>query len=369
MLARWRHEVERVLTGRSAPPLGFITYPVLGVFAQLWKAVSSTNQQLYLLGWRRRRALNVPLTLSVGNATLGGSGKTPMVEYLTRVALSKGYHPLVLMRGYGKDEEFALQNSIIKNTVAKLGVGANRTRIGQQILDRHPDINVVLLDDGLQHFALERNIDLLMVNVVSGCSGSFNRLVPRGALRETWTSALNRADMVVLHHANLLKEDQLDSIEAFLAREKTADPPPVFVRTGLIPKSIESIDGKFGVETLLTCGKIVAFCGIGCSQSFYLSLLQTLPVHQKERVEFIEYEDHHQFTNEDMNKLLEKRSKHENTIFITSEKDYFRNTGLLRRKLGSSGFIMKSKLCPLTKKDKELLDELISLDTTSKLAE
>ncbi|KAH0435032.1 hypothetical protein IEQ34_026687 [Dendrobium chrysotoxum] len=179
-------------------------------------------------------AFPVPV-ISVGNLTWGGNGKTPMVEFIARYLDELGIPPLILSRGYaGGDEAKMLQRHLSKTSV-KIGVGANRSAAAAEMFERYgcmelgsalysdaplspfksgphlrtEMIGIVILDDGMQHWSLFRNVEVVMINGLSPWGN--NHLIPRGSLREPLV-ALCRADIGVIHHADLVSSTRLKNI-------------------------------------------------------------------------------------------------------------------------------------------------------------
>ncbi len=156
----------------------------------------------------RRMSLPRPV-ISVGNLTVGGSGKTPLVQWISRWAEERDLIPCILSRGYGAtvrspsrvtlglgdwrsygDEPVLLTQGLEKGCVY---VGRDRTLAGRIALEKEPRIDLFILDDGFQHLALRRDWDLVLIDSVRGLGNG--RLLPRGPLRES-VSALGRADTI-----------------------------------------------------------------------------------------------------------------------------------------------------------------------------
>jgi len=299
---------------------------------------------LFRVGLRKRCSLEVPLVISVGNVAVGGTGKTPMVDYIVRSLLKLSLTPAVLTRGYGNDEHICLQK---KFPEVSIGVGSNRVASFRNI---NVAVDAVVLDDGLQHFSLERDVDILMINAVTGVDGSYGNLLPLGALRESYSDGLERANIVVLHHSNLVSDHTTASLERYLRSVSNADFS--LFHSYLEPISLESVEiqstsGKTGfsdflnrVERNQTLG---VFCGIGDSSQFFMSM-ENLVRNQlgltDVALKLFEYGDHHVFSNNDMRALLQQ----ECSIFITTQKDYQRTPVCIRRWLHGRCFIVDSEL-------------------------
>ncbi|XP_058094875.1 probable tetraacyldisaccharide 4'-kinase, mitochondrial isoform X4 [Magnolia sinica] len=202
----------------------FCLIPFLSFSSSLYRLSLFLRHNLYLFGLFRKQRLPVRV-ISVGNLTWGGNGKTPMVEYIALLLSNSGITPLVLTRGYaGGDEAKMLQRHLL-STSAKIGVGANRAGTAAWFLEKYGyidqfstcfekhcpgqksscsevgKIGAVILDDGMQHWSLLRDLEIVMVNGIIPWGNG--QLLPRGPLREPLT-ALRRADVAVIHHADLI---------------------------------------------------------------------------------------------------------------------------------------------------------------------
>ena len=144
--------------------------------------------------------VGVPV-VSVGNVSVGGTGKTPMVRWIVRHLLSAGHHPAIAIRGYkakdGRSDE-AIEHQTALPDVPVL-VGANRVRTIARAAQAGTAFDCVVLDDGFQHRFVKRDLDVVLVDARR--PPDTDRLLPAGRLRERPT-ALQRADAVVITHAD-----------------------------------------------------------------------------------------------------------------------------------------------------------------------
>lgn len=150
----------------------------------------------YRLGWRPMQSLPVPV-LVVGNVVAGGAGKTPLTMALVQHLLQQGWRPGVISRGHGRrtvDMRPVLANSspaevgdepllIQQKTGVPVWVAVQRLDAGQALLAAHPEVNILVCDDGLQHWALARDLDICVMDERGVGNG---RLLPAGPLREPW---------------------------------------------------------------------------------------------------------------------------------------------------------------------------------------
>ena len=136
--------------------------------------------------------------ISVGNISWGGTGKTPLVEALAKFLQQEGKKPAVLIRGYGKDEIYMLKDKLKDIPVL---AGRNRIRTARYAL-KHYGADTIILDDGFQHWRLERDLDIVLIDVKFPFGN--RSLTPRGILREP-LSSLSRADVFGLTNSDLAK--------------------------------------------------------------------------------------------------------------------------------------------------------------------
>lgn len=167
----------------------------------LYGALTWLRQSLYKIGWLGTEHLPVPVIV-VGNVVAGGSGKTPVVMALVQHLQSKDIRVGVISRGYGRltqDCREVTQDSLAADvgdepaliqraTQAPVFVAARRAEAAQQLLARHPDTQVLVCDDGLQHLALHRDLEICVFDD-RGVGNGF--LLPAGPLRETWPRSVD----------------------------------------------------------------------------------------------------------------------------------------------------------------------------------
>jgi len=244
-----------------------ILVPVLFLpFAILFALIGSVRRALFRLGILSSHPLPVP-TVVVGNLTAGGAGKTPLTIALAQSLSAKGWKVGIISRGYGGqnlsprsvdmdsdpaqtgDEPILLRRA----TGVPVFICRDRYAAGAALLEQHPDVNLLLCDDGLQHYRLARDLELC---VVDGARGFGNRLLlPAGPLREP-VYRLNRVDAVVMNGAGRAPEH-----------------PHVF-QMQLQPGELYRLDApqQRHAASDLTGHKLTALCGIGNPQRFFRTL-------------------------------------------------------------------------------------------------
>ena len=186
-------------------PLSAALYPLSLVF----RAVAALRRAAYVRGLLRAQRVRVPVIV-VGNIYVGGTGKTPLVLWLARFLRERGRRPGIVSRGYGGsaahpsevrgDTDPALSGDepllLARRSGCPVWTGRDRVAAARALLAAHPECDVVISDDGLQHYRLARDVEIV---VVDGARGLGNRLLlPAGPLREP-ASRLDTADAVVVN--------------------------------------------------------------------------------------------------------------------------------------------------------------------------
>jgi tetraacyldisaccharide 4'-kinase len=186
-------------------PLALALYPA----SLLFRAVVSLRRAGYAAGVLRAMRLPVPVII-VGNVSVGGTGKTPLVLWLAALLRRHGYTPGIVSRGYGArhrephpvspasdpirfgDEPVLLA----QRGASPVWIGVDRAAAARAMLDAHPSCNIVLSDDGLQHYRLRRDFEIAVVDGARGLGNGY--MLPAGPLREP-ASRLKKVDAVVVN--------------------------------------------------------------------------------------------------------------------------------------------------------------------------
>lgn len=306
--------------------LRYLLFPIALFY---WGAIFWRNL-FYNIGFFVTRRLPVSV-ISVGNISVGGTGKTSMVIYLAQKLQSKGIKVVIVSRGYrrktsgtmmvsdGKkiilsweeagDEPYFMANCLLEIPVV---VDEIRYRGGLFAIEKfNPDI--IILDDAFQHRAVDRDIDIVLLN--SHDPPDVYKLLPYGKLREPWFH-LRRADLIFWTKANLKpphptlrNKSPCAKIPTFTSRME----PDHFMRdVSNHTLSLSKIKGK----------KVIAFCGIADPESFRWLLLDI-----GAKIEhFKTFEDHHMYQESEVRMLIDEGQKSGIDLFITTDKDIFKVT-------------------------------------------
>lgn len=186
---------------------GMFFYLLFIPLSWLFALVTALRRKLYQRGILKSYELPVPVII-VGNISVGGSGKTPMVIWLVEQLKKNGYKPAVISRGYGGSATQATSVTpaslpsivgdepvlIASRCACPVWVGTDRVQVGLELLKAYPACNVLVSDDGLQHYRLKRDFEIAIVNTGMPPEGSY--LLPAGPLREP-VSRLKTVNAVV----------------------------------------------------------------------------------------------------------------------------------------------------------------------------
>ncbi|MGB2998493.1 MAG: tetraacyldisaccharide 4'-kinase [Phycisphaerae bacterium] len=298
----------------------------------LWLMAGLYHAGLFLRNLRFRlpgavRRIGRPV-ISVGNLTVGGTGKTPMAAYLARLAAKMGGRPLVISRGYASAAGEANEETReLARLCPDIPCVQNQDR-WQAIHDwmwRNP-CDIAILDDGFQHRRLARDLDIVLVD--ASLPFGYGHVLPRGLLREP-PSALRRADLVVITRAELVEADALAALKEDLAR-RTRPGVPILVAEHR-PQELIALDGSSQNLSRLRGQDVAAACGIGNPDAFRRTL-EALDA----RVALWEtYPDHYPYTVEEIERLLRAAHSAGLKMLVTSGKDYVKWKPLLGGRKGS----------------------------------
>lgn len=304
--------------------LGNLLWPLLLPCAFFYSLAIRVRNLLYTLRWMPSRKLPCA-TISVGNLTVGGTGKTPTTLWLAQELDQRGYRVAILSRGYkrhGKkplilepglnpsmppaqqeDPLAAGDEPIMMAKVFghRVGVGKKRYEVARQLL-QHAAVDVILLDDGFQHRQLKRDLDILLLGL------DWNGwLMPAGPFREP-RSALSRADLFLVTGAR-------EKWQPWLTRYKKQS--ALFLGS-LKPRDLLTLDGdqwKALPLTVVSRSKVMAVCATANPASFYRM------IHEwgGEITDTIEFPDHHVYSTKDWQKI--NRAARNIDFIVTTVKD------------------------------------------------
>jgi tetraacyldisaccharide 4'-kinase len=251
--------------------------------------------------------------VSVGNLTLGGTGKTPCVEYLARFYRSRDVRVAILSRGYGgaggpNDEALVLENNL--PDVPHLQ-GPDRVALAGVAIEEL-EAELLILDDGFQHRRLARDMDVVLLEATEPFG--HGRLFPRGLLREP-PSSLRRADAVLITRCDQASDS---SVNELTHRIRSLAPGRPVVPTTHAPVAWMQHDHPDRPASAFRGRPVAAFCGIGNPEAFRRTLhdLGVDPIAVRT------YPDHHAYTRADVDNLRTwARTQPADAALVTTQKD------------------------------------------------
>lgn len=310
-----------------------IAFAPLGV---AYGAAGRARRALYRAGVLTVERVEAPV-VSVGNITAGGTGKTPLVEWLARAAAREGRRVCILTRGYGRvdagkrvvvsdgerilaeareagDEPRLLAENLLEHKVAVVS-DANRVEAARWASE-HLRSDSFILDDGFQHLRLARDLNILTLDASDPWGGG--RLLPRGRLREP-LAELKRADLIVITRAELAVD--LEDVRA-CAASLSGGRPVLIARTATLrikllaaPQSEAIAPEPHEIESIPQ--PLAAFCALGNPQAFFA----------RARSEGFEitytraFADHHAYTQSDVDACVIEAARHGARALLTTAKD------------------------------------------------
>ncbi len=297
--------------------LKFLLFP----FAVIYNAVTRLRNHLYTIGHKKSFQFET-MVISVGNLNLGGSGKTPMIEYLIRLLKSK-YKVAILSRGYGRrtrglrfatgkecastigDEPFQLFQKFEDISVT---VCEDRAFAIPHILHQHPDTDVILMDDAFQHRSVRPQLSILLSEYKKPFYN--DHLLPLGRLREARQGA-SRSDIVVITKC---KEDvdEQNCSEISLKVKNFSGEKPVFFSSLEYGKPI-----PIGAHLSPLANEVIIVSGIADTTLFVQYVASRFKI-----IKHFKFSDHHNYSLPELKNIAEFYNQQEKPLFIlTTEKD------------------------------------------------
>jgi tetraacyldisaccharide 4'-kinase len=303
---------------------------LLGAARRGYSGLLGAREWLYKRGVLKSRALPVPV-VSVGNLTVGGTGKTPAVEVAVQTLAALGHRPAVVSRGYGRraggvqivadaasirldaeeagDEPFLLARRLPGVPVV---VGSNRYGAACLALERF-GVTAIVLDDAFQHRTLRKDLEIVMARAQNPWGNG--ELLPAGPLREP-LAALHRADLVVATGAQRPE----DAGAVLSAVDAWAPGVPVLTAVYALAECWEANRMRLVSLAELAGKRVLAFAGIATPRAFE----ETLRAAGVAAQEFLEFADHHWYTPAELTTLDARAGDLGVEGLMTTEKDWVR---------------------------------------------
>ena len=312
--------VRNVMSGAQRGPEASILRFVTRAIEPVYSGITSLRNHRYDSGKRESVRLDRPV-VSIGNLTTGGTGKTPVVQWLAAELRTREWRTAVLSRGYRSaesgiaDESRMLEDALNAGEQVPVYIRANPDRVAsaRAWIQEHPEIDLFLLDDGFQHRRVRREIDLVLVNAVEPFG--YDHVLPRGMLREPM-KGLGRATAFIVTRADDIDASGLESIER---RLKTFNPSAPVFRAAHEQSAVVDLDGRQKPITPLQGTRFFSFCGIADPAGFERQLARHAP---GGLVGSRRFGDHHAYTRAELNSLQTEAAARNAQMLITTAKDW-----------------------------------------------
>ncbi|MGB5991383.1 MAG: tetraacyldisaccharide 4'-kinase [Desulfobacterales bacterium] len=338
-----KKKIERVITGDNKNGYGwFVSF--LSMVSKVYGGAVKLRRIFYKKAVLKSKRLPCPI-ISIGNITVGGTGKTPMTIYVAQVVKQLGYKVAIISRGYkgkaekgggivsdGKmllmtpeiagDEPYMIANRLKDVPVI---VGKNRFKAGWLAI-RKFDSDVIVLDDGFQHLKLQRDLDLVLLDYRKPFGNG--HLLPRGVMREP-ASALLCANAIILTRSDTVNDNETSSSPKKLRPYERKKP---VYRTFHHPFVYKIINGEkkifeknmqAALRQNSDCIKgrtVFAFSGLADNHNFR----QTVKSLKCNVSGYMEFPDHHSYSDRDLKDISAAAKRSMSECLITTEKDYVR---------------------------------------------
>jgi tetraacyldisaccharide 4'-kinase len=311
----------RLIRGQTRGLPAGLARILLGWAAGPYGAAVALRNRAFDRGWLRAHHAGVPV-VSIGNLTVGGTGKTPLVEWTARWYRDRGARVVILSRGYRREQALNDEGRVLEENLPDVPhlQDGDRAR-SAAIAVGELEAGLLLLDDGFQHRRLARDLDVVLIDALEPFG--LGRLLPRGLLREP-PASLRRADVVVLSRADLVDADRRAAIRAEV--ESRAGRRP-WVEARHAPRDLIDGDGRAEPIGALAGLAVAAFCGIGNPEGFRRTVRPLCGTLLDLRI----FPDHHGYTAADVASLHRWAGELKPDLVLTTQKD------LVKLRVGTVG--------------------------------
>jgi tetraacyldisaccharide 4'-kinase len=253
--------------------------------------------------------------VSIGNLTLGGTGKTPLVAWAARTLAAAGRRPAIVSRGYGaKRGEVSDEAAELAIVVPGIPHLADRDRVAGARAAANHGADIIVLDDGFQHRRLARDLDIVAIDATDPFGG--NRLFPRGLLREP-SRALGRADAIVLTRAAVVAAERRTEIRRAVINARGGASPAAWAEASHRPVALRDHAGGLHDLDRLRGRRVASFAGIGNPAAFRGTLADlgaTIAA-------YTPFADHHHYRDADIEALAATARASSADLAVTTLKD------------------------------------------------
>jgi tetraacyldisaccharide 4'-kinase len=306
-----RNYLYRTITDQNSGFAAGVLRFFLWLLSLVYSAVVTLRNLCFERGFPKVVDLGEPV-ISVGNLTWGGVGKTPLVQYLAGYLQSQGFSPAILTRGYMKTGALSDEAEMFRQELPGVGVGVGSDRVAsaQKIKAKQP-VDIFILDDGFQHRRVKRDLDIVLIDVNNPFGNG--QLIPRGILREPH-SALRRASLIVLTKTDA-NPSAAKALEERLKRNLPSTPIAWAVHQ---PQAfVELLSGIKVPLSGFAEAEVMSFCSIG-DPEYFAETLAKLGIKTRQSMVF---DDHHMYTENDVNHIIAQAQKVGVASLMTTAKD------------------------------------------------
>lgn len=340
---------------------------VLGPIAWLYGRFADARNALYERGWLTSYPLGAK-TISIGNITAGGTGKTPLVALVAEILAEKGETACILTRGYGRDnpgERVLVSDGervfadvkmggdepveLARRLIGKAAVVADADRVSAAAWAKEKfRATAFVLDDAFQHRRARRDLDIVCIDATNPFDNG--KILPAGKLRESIAS-LQRADVVVVTRTNLAAEiERIKSqvrkaapeARIFLCENRISRVTPVelfLANPNGTGRNSRCSEGEIGWTEVRVAGelggheevRLLAFCALGNPNSFFLQMMDEFEKRAMDDFDLSitkSFPDHHYYTQSDIDKLVRQTLESNVHAMVTTAKDAAKLAGL-----------------------------------------
>ena len=313
----------RIIAGKEHRIAIELAMPFLRLASIFYSITIRARNLCYDKGWLKQYQ-SATTVICVGNITVGGTGKTPLVIWVTNFLTSKGLPCTILTRGYKSPKgKFSDEPAVLAKSCPDAKVIIEPDRVaGACRAVKQSDAKVIIMDDGFQHRRLARDLDIVAIDAI--CPLGYDRMLPAGLLREP-VSALLRADAAVITRSDQVSELELENIERKLKQINPSITIAKAIHKPLCAKVLKTKEEpdkqksapEIGLEELRE-KSIFAFCGIGNPDAFMTTLRQLGLNVVASKI----YDDHHRYAPADIDDIYEEARYLNVDIILTTEKDW-----------------------------------------------
>ena len=308
----------RLVDGTARGPGPMLARTALRVAEVPYAAAVRLRNLAFDRGLFARARAAVPV-ISIGNLTVGGTGKTPLVAWTVRLLVRHGLQPAIVSRGYGarpgQRSDEAAELAMLLPGVGHHAAADRRAAVARAVA---AGADVIVLDDGFQHRRLHRDLDIVVVDATDPLGGG--HVLPRGLLRES-PAGIARADAVVLSRISSATETRRAAIRTELATACGGRLPPVWAECDHRPVGLRTADGRVESLDRLVDARLFAFCGIGNPAAFRDTLAR---ISGREPAGFRGYTDHHAYSPADLDSIASAARSMAADLVVTTLKDLVR---------------------------------------------